>query len=227
MISLSVHDASNLTEPVRRLFPMFISIDGGDGCGKSTQVLLLAEWLRSSGRDVFTCRDPGTTSLGEAVRSILLHRDDLTISRESEMLLFMAARAQMVRELIRPALESGKIVVTDRFLLATIVYQGYAGGLSVEAVEQVGHVATGGILPDLNFVLDIPLETAEQRLDKRVKDRMEQMGQDYHERVRQGFLTHAKTDPRRYIVIDATQTIENVAAKIHNTVAEHFRLHKI
>ncbi|MCL2118944.1 MAG: dTMP kinase, partial [Planctomycetaceae bacterium] len=119
---------------------MFISIDGGDGCGKSTQVERLASRLRQQGYDVFTCRDPGSTALGEAVRGILLNRHDLEICRMSEMLLFMAARAQMVQELILPALESGKIVVTDRFLLSTIVYQGYAGKIAVDAIEQVGTI---------------------------------------------------------------------------------------
>src|SRR5205823_183886 len=106
---------------------MFFSIDGGDGTGKSTQIELLCEWLRSQGHQVVTCRDPGSTPLGEAIRDILLHREDLAIGRRSEMLLYMAARAQLVAEVIRPALQSDKIVVADRFLLANVAYQGYGG----------------------------------------------------------------------------------------------------
>ena len=198
---------------------MLISIDGGDGCGKSTQMTLLADWLRESGKDVFTCRDPGSTPLGEAVREILLHRHDMAISRESEMLLFMAARAQMVREMIFPALEKGQIVITDRFLLSTIVYQGYAGGLSVEAIEQVGRIATSGLLPDLTFILDISLEDAELRFGHREKDRMERMDKHFHYLVREGFLKHVATDPKRYIVLDATLPQNVIAQTIRNHVS--------
>jgi dTMP kinase len=197
---------------------MFISLDGIDGCGKSTQVELLADRLRQQGYDVFTCRDPGSTGLGEVVRGILLNRHDLDICRMSEMLLFMAARAQMVQELILPALNSGKIVVTDRFLLSTIVYQGDAGKIAVEAIEQIGVIATSGTLPDLNFVLDLPLETARQRMNHREIDRMERLGTDYHEQVRQGFLTHARTNPQRFVVLDASHPIDAVAEKVYEIV---------
>ncbi len=202
---------------------MFISIDGGDGCGKSTQIERLAGWLRQQQYEVFTCRDPGSTALGEAVRGILLNRHDLDICRTSEMLLFMAARAQMVDELILPALKSGKIVVTDRFLLSTIVYQGYAGKIAVGAIEQVGAIATAGMLPDLCFVLDVPLATAKSRMRHREMDRMERMGPDYHEQVRQGFLTHATTDPRRFVVLDASQPVDAVAMQIRETVATRLK----
>jgi len=197
---------------------MFISLDGVDGCGKSTQVERLADRLRQQGHDVFTCRDPGSTGLGEAVRGILLNRHDLDICRMSEMLLFMAARAQMVQELILPALDCGKIVVTDRFLLSTIVYQGYAGKIAVDVIEQVGTIATTRVLPDLNFVLDLPLETARNRINHREVDRMERMGTDYHEQVRQGFLTCAKTDPQRFVIIDASLPIDAVTEQIRKIV---------
>jgi len=193
---------------------MFFSLDGIDGCGKSTQVERLADRLRQAGHDVYTCRDPGGTGLGEAVRGILLNRHDLDICRMSEMLLFMAARAQMVQELILPALNSGKIVVTDRFLLSTIVYQGYAGKIAVDVIEQVGAVATSGDLPDLNFILDLPLEIARKRMSHREADRMERMESDYHEQVRQGFLIHAKTDPQRFVVIDASLPMDAVTDQI-------------
>ena len=132
---------------------MFLSIDGGDGTGKSTQVELLGAWLREQGHEVVACRDPGSTPLGEAVRGILLDRHDLHIDRRSEMLLYMAARAQMVEEVIRPALAEGKTVLCDRYLLANVVYQGYGGGLDVATLWEVGRVATGGLMPDLTIVL--------------------------------------------------------------------------
>ena len=202
---------------------MFISIDGGDGCGKSTQVERLTSWLRRQNYDVFACRDPGSTGLGEAVREILLNRHDLDICRMSEMLLFMAARAQVVEELILPALQSGQIVVTDRFLLSTIVYQGYAGKIAVDAIEKIGAIATSGTLPELNFVLDVPLEIAKSRMTDREMDRMEDMGPGYHEQVRQGFLSHAETDPQRFILLDASQPIDTVAEQIRTIAAKEIR----
>ena len=173
---------------------MFLSIDGGDGTGKSTQVELLGQWLREQGRDVVACRDPGSTPLGEAVRDILLDRHDLHIHRRSEMLLYMAARAQMVEEVIRPALEQGKTVLCDRYLLANVVYQGYGGGLDVATLWEVGRVATGGLMPDLTIVLDVPAEVAAARM-ARPLDRMEQQGAAFHARVREGFLAEAARAP--------------------------------
>ena len=197
---------------------MFISFEGGDGCGKSTQIQLLADWLRQKKFDVLTCRDPGSTPLGDAVRTILLNRLDLEICRTSEMLLFMAARAQLVSEVILPALKAGKTVLSDRFLLSTIVYQGYAGQLPIASVEQAGVIATAGILPDLSIVLDISLEESEKRMQNRRMDRMEKMGREYHEKVRQGFLTHARLAPERHIVIDASQNIDAVAVSVQNAI---------
>ncbi len=192
---------------------MFFSIDGGDGTGKSTQVELFCQWLRVCGHDVVTCRDPGSTPLGEAVRGLLLHRVDMRIDRTSEMLLYMAARAQLVREVIRPALGQGKTVVSDRYLLANVVYQGHAGGLDVATLWEVGRVATDGLLPDLTFLLDMPADTANARLDRKL-DRMEQQGDAFHARVRQGFLDEAARRPERIVVIDASQTIEQVQKEI-------------
>lgn len=179
---------------------MFFSIDGGDGAGKSTQAELLREWLRCEGHDVVACRDPGSTRLGEAVRGILLDRHDLDIHRRSEMFLYMAARTQMVEEVIRPALEQGKTVVSDRFLLANVCYQGYGGGLDVATLWEVGRVATDGILPDLTIVLDLPSLTAAGRIDRPL-DRMEQQGEAFHARVREGFLAEAARRPDRIVVV--------------------------
>ena len=192
---------------------MFFSIDGGDGTGKTTQVAQFCEWLRALGHDVVTCRDPGSTPLGEEVRQLVLRRHDLRIDRTSEMLLYMAARAQMVEEVIRPALSAGRMVVSDRYLLANVVYQGYGGGLDVATLWSVGAVATGGLMPELTMVLDVPAEVAAARLQA-VLDRMEQQGDAFHGRVREGFLQEAARHPGQIVVVDASGSIEEVQAAI-------------
>ncbi len=197
---------------------MFFSVDGGDGTGKSTQVRLLCDWLRSQGREVVACRDPGSTPLGESVREILLHAHDLRIDRRSEMLLYMAARAQLTEEIIRPALEAGKVVVSDRYLLANVVYQGYGGGLDVASLWEVGRIATGGLLPDLTIVLDLPAEKASARI-QRALDRMERQGDAFHDRVRRGFLAEAEQSPERVVVVDAGAPVEQVQESIRHLVA--------
>jgi dTMP kinase len=196
---------------------MFFSIDGGDGTGKSTQIQRFCQWLRDEGHHVVSCRDPGSTPLGEAVREILLHKADLAIGRKSEMFLYMAARAQLVSEVIRPALESGKVVVADRYLLANVVYQGHGGGLDVPMLWQVGEIATGGLMPDLTVVLDLPSEAAAARIrgkPDRALDRIERRGPDFHARVREGFLIEARQQSGRIVVIDAAQPIERVQADL-------------
>jgi len=198
---------------------VFFSIDGGDGVGKSTQVALLCQWLTQLGYSVVSCRDPGSTRLGEAVRELLLHRQDLNLSRRSEMLLYMAARAQLADEVIRPALQHGKIVVSDRYLLANVVYQGYGGGLDVEALWQVGEVATGGLMPELTLLLDMPAEVALARI-ARTHDRMEQQGLEFHRRVREGFLKEAQRQPDRIVLIDADRPVELVQADIRAAVGK-------
>jgi len=192
---------------------MFFSIDGGDGTGKSTQIKLFCQWLGELGHQVVACRDPGSTPLGEAVRELLLHRHDLEIDRHSEMFLYMAARAQMVRQIIRPALAEGKTVLADRYLLANVVYQGYGGGLDVETLWEVGRVATAGLLPELTIVLDLSAQAAASRLSGK-PDRMEKQGDAFHRRVRDGFLAEAAREPERIVVIDASAPIEEVQAEI-------------
>ncbi len=198
---------------------MFLTIDGGDGCGKSTQQQRLGDWLTSLGRRVVLCRDPGSTDLGDAVRNILLHGRELKIFDRTEMLLFMAARAQMVEEVIRPALANGCDVISDRFLLSNIVYQSYAGNVPLHELETVGAIAVGGLRPDLSIILDVPCEIGRQRIGRRAApDRMELKGEAYHQRVRQGFLDHAATDPQRYVVVDASGTPDEIETVIRSTV---------
>jgi dTMP kinase len=195
---------------------VFISLDGLDGCGKSTQCRLLGDWLRRQGRAVTTCVDPGGTPLGQQLRKIVLeHRGAVALAAEA--LLFMASRAQLVAEVIRPALEAGQAVVSDRFLLANVVYQGHAGGLDPEQLWEVGKLSSGGLEPDLTLVLDLPAELAESRR-ARPADRIESRGPDYHRRVREGFLTEARRRPERIKVIDASTAPEAVQALIQQEV---------
>ncbi len=181
---------------------------------------LFEEGLRTRGFDVVVCRDPGSTPLGERIREVLLSIDSSTpINRRSEMLLYMAARAQLVDQIIRPALDAGRVVVADRYLLANVVYQGHAGGLDPQQIWQVGQVATDGLMPDCVFVLDMSIGTANLRLNRSL-DRMESQGDDYRERVRAGFLLEAAKAPEQIHVIDAGQSIEVVQANIWRVAAK-------
>lgn len=193
---------------------MFFVFDGLDGVGKSTQQTLLSAWLEMQGARVVPCRDPGCTPLGERLRSILLDSSDLDICPRSEMLLYMTARAQLVAETIRPALESGAAVVSDRYLLANIAYQGYGGGVDIEAIRSVGLVATDGVLPDATFLLDLPTEVALGRL-QRTLDRVESRGAEYFDRVRAGFLAEAKKFENVH-VLDASRSVETIQAEIRS-----------
>ena len=193
---------------------MFFSFDGIDGVGKSTQVGLFVETLRGRGYDVVVCRDPGSTQLGERIREILLSSDETTpINVRSEMLLYMAARAQLVDQVIRPALDAGRVVVADRYLLANVVYQGHAGGLDPKQIWEVGQVATNGVMPDCVFVLDMSIEGANQRLNRSL-DRMESHGDEFRKRIRQGFLDEAARSSDFVHVIDAAGPIETIQANI-------------
>jgi len=203
----------------------FISLDGIDGSGKSSQIAPLADWLRSRGCEVVTCRDPGSTPAGDAIRAILLDRHDLHLAATAEMLLYMAARAQLVAEVVRPALDRGAWVVSDRYLLSNVAYQGHAGGLGADVVWRVGEVATGGLLPDLMLLLDIDLETAARRLDGRLDqplDKLENRGDDYRRRLRDGYHAEAAVRPDRVVVIDATADRDEVARRIRAAVATRF-----
>jgi dTMP kinase len=192
---------------------MFFSFDGVDGTGKSTQIRLLAEALRGLSREVVTCRDPGSTALGERLREILLHHHGTPIHRRSEMLLYMASRAQLVEEVIRPALAEGKIVLSDRFLLANVVYQAHAGGLAAEDVWRVGEVTVAGVQPRVVFLMDMPAERAAARL-QRERDRMESQGEEYFQRVREGFLREAARLGERVVVVDADRPVEVIQAEV-------------
>jgi dTMP kinase len=199
----------------------FISLDGLDGAGKSTQCRLLSQWLRRRGFVVTQCADPGGTEIGQVLRGLLLdHRRDINL--QCEALLFMASRAQLVAEIIRPALEASQAVVSDRFLLANIAYQGYGGGLDPTVLHDLGLLATGGLEPDLTFVLDLPLTAARGRR-KAEADRMERRDEAFHDRVRDGFLAEAGKRPDRIRVLDAGQPLEQVQEIIRSEVASFLK----
>ncbi|WP_422930189.1 dTMP kinase [Singulisphaera sp. PoT] len=213
------------TRPEIRLPGFFLSLDGPDGGGKTTQVAQLSAWLGSLGREVVTCRDPGGTPLGNQLRSILLDRSKVEISPRAEMLLYMASRAQLVAETIRPALERGAFVLSDRYLLANIAYQGYAGGIPIAEVAEVGRAATGGIFPDLTIILDVPPDVARDRTGG-ARDRIEDRPASYHARVREGFLNADRDrkaglfsyDSGPIVVMDASADPASVSAQIRSEV---------
>lgn len=192
---------------------LFISIDGVDGCGKSTQIELLTDWLKQMGQPVVAVRDPGSTKLGESLREILLQRVEIPLSMTAEMLMYMASRSQLVDEVVIPAIAAGQHVISDRFLLANVVYQGCAGGLDPEEIWEVGEIATRARTPDLTIVLDIDPEISYQRMQGGL-DRMEKRGIDYMRKVRAGFLSQGKRLGNNLIVIDASETIQEIHRRI-------------
>ena len=200
----------------------FFCFDGIDGAGKTTQITRFRDWLESQSMEVLLCRDPGTTALGEKLRDLLLSHSDTPIDMRSEMFLYMTARVQLVEEVIRPALAAGKTVISDRYLLANVVYQGHAGGLKPEHIWQVGEVATDGILPELTFVLDLNPEAAAAR---RVgdPDRVEGRGDEFLREVRDGFLREAELR-EDIVIIDASATPEDVQNQIQCAASKRFAL---
>ena len=201
--------------------PRFIALDGIDGSGKSSQIGPLVTWLESRGCRVTTCRDPGSTPTGDAIRAILLDRHDLHLAATAEMFLYMAARAQLVEEVIRPAIDRGEWVVADRYLLANIVYQGHAGGLDPELIRNVGGVATGGLMPELILLLDVDLAVSAARLDRPL-DKLENRGYGYRRRLRAGYLAEAAQQPDVIHMIAADASVDDVAARIRTAVSHRF-----
>jgi dTMP kinase len=192
---------------------MFYVFEGVDGCGKSTQAALFANYLRTaSASDVVEVREPGGTVLGERIRALVLDPGLGDIGPLSELFLFMAARAALVREVIRPALESGASVVADRFLWSSVVYQGLVGGVGVDPVLSLGRLATDGIEPDLVFVFDVDVEIAVERArrGRSPADRIEARGVEYARRVRDAYLEIARRFPERFVVVDARGAPEDV-----------------
>ncbi len=202
----------------------FITFEGSEGSGKSTQIERLVGRLQDSGLPTLLTREPGGTDLGEEIRNLLLHhRAGGDMVPEAELLLFAAARAQLVRERIVPALKEGKVVISDRFLDSTTVYQGAARRLAPEAVTRINHFAVGHHVPDLTFVLDVPVEVSRERVRSRGAgrpDRIESESHEFFHRVREGYLALARSDARRVAIVDSTLPVDEVASLIWKTVHE-------
>ncbi len=196
----------------------FIVLDGPDGCGKSMQTKLLAEWLQKQDVPTVSFRDPGDTDIGEKIRQILLSPEHHAMDTRTELLLYMASRAQLWAKKIAPALEANKCVVLDRWLSSTCAYQGHAGGFGMDKVIKIATDCLERVWPDLTIILDVDLQTASQRLNRQL-DRMEQKGDGYHQKVREGFLQLAKQQ-ENFLVADATGDIETVHKKILQLISE-------
>lgn len=203
---------------------LFLSLDGIDGAGKTTQSQLLADSFRSQGYTVVTCRDPGGTHAGDKIRQLLLDRTTGDIASLTETFLYMASRAQLVHEIIRPALDRGEIVLCDRFVLSTVVYQGYAGNLRPELCWKLGRMATDSTLPDLTLVFDMPVAEALAR-KQGPDDRMEDKGLEFLERVRAGFIAESERDPEHIVLIEAGRSIEEVQAELQEEVGHALARH--
>ncbi len=201
-----------------RLARKLIAVDGPDGCGKSTQAKLLAQWLKEQGVSTAGFRDPGDTTIGEKIRQILLNPEHLAMSTPTEVLLYMAARAQLWTEKIAPALERNRCVVLDRWLSSTCAYQGYAGGFGMDKVIKIATDCLERVWPDLTIILDIDPKIGLTRLQREF-DRIEQKGDGYHQRVREGFLQLAEQQ-ENFLVVDATGDIETVHKKILQLISE-------
>jgi dTMP kinase len=203
----------------------FVAFDGPDGSGKSTQINRFVERFRTQGVTVREVREPGGTPIGEQVRTILLDPENEGMTLPCEMLLYMASRAQLVEQEITPALARGELVIADRFVSATLAYQGTAGGIRVDWIQKVAEVAVAGCWPALTIILDVDDQTAAGRLNP-LLDRMELKGKAFHAKVREGFLEQASTWPERYRVIDATMSEDAVETAVLEAV-EHRFLHEI
>lgn len=203
---------------------LFITLEGVEGSGKTTQAAILGDTLRREGRRVTVTHEPGGTRAGEAIRSIFLD-PAVSLDVAAELLLVLADRAQHVREKLKPAIAAGEIVISDRYSDSTIAYQGYARGFDLKLLDDLNRLASDSMKPDLTLVLDLQIETGLERTRARVKgatrgpDRFEGQAQDFHRRVRQGFLEIARAEPDRVIVIDAARPLEQVQANILNAVS--------
>lgn len=202
----------------KKLQGQFIVLDGPDGCGKSTQTKLLVRWLRQQGVETVTFRDPGDTAIGEKIRQILLDPEHIKMSTTTEVLLYMAARVQLWREKIAPALEQKQCVILDRWLSSTCAYQGYAGGFGMNQVKKLAAGSLGMPWPDLTIIVDVDLETAANRFSDQ-PDRMEAKPRLYHQKVRDGFLK-LSLQQERISVVDGTGSIETIHERIKQVISE-------
>ncbi len=208
---------------------VFITLEGIDGCGKSTQFQMLADALSDRGREVVVTREPGGTALGERMRAVLLSNESRSLAPAAELFLMAADRAQDVAEVIRPALGAGRIVISDRYADSTVAFQGYGRGLDLDIIDNVNRLATGGLAPDLTILFDLDPRQAQARLDARVTGegrfgfepgmtRFDEEKLDFHVRVRDGYLKLASTEPERFRVLDAAQPIDGTHQQVLSLV---------
>ena len=202
----------------------FITFEGGEGCGKSTQIRILAERLRAAGKDVLLTREPGGTELAEKIRALVREESADPPNIRAETLLFLASRAQVVENVIRPALAAGTWVLCDRFADSTFAYQGYGRGLDLDEIKRINFFATGGLVPDRTVLLDVSPEVSAKRMRAREvatntdADRMEKAGDDFHARLKKGFLELAAAEPERFAVISADGSVEEVGEAVWNSL---------
>ncbi len=204
---------------------IFVTFEGSEGCGKSTQIRRLAAWLEERGKSCLTTREPGGTAAGDEIRHLLQHSPKgHGLVPESELLLFAASRAQLVREVILPALDAGQVVVSDRFHDSTTVYQGVARQLPPEKVAEINNFAIGDCVPDVTFLLDMDAGEAFRRLGGRDRpaDRMESEPPAFYQAVREGYLRAAASEPRRFCVLDASRPADDLALAIRQTLLDRF-----
>ena len=199
---------------------LFISMEGPDGSGKSTQIELLKQYFEETGKEVIITREPGGNRISEAIREIILNKDFTEMSPTTEMLLYASARAQLISEVIAPAIDSGKMVISDRFVDSSLVYQGLARGLGVENVYEVNKHAIGDYMPDITFMFDLPAEVGlSRKKDQKELDRMELEGLEFHKKVAEGYREMAQRFPERITVVDATLPV----TEIYGIVVEHVK----
>ena len=199
---------------------LFISFEGIDGCGKSTQADLLRSYLESKGEQVELLREPGGTALSEQIREILLNPNNDKMDPSTELILLSASRAQLTREIIIPALERGNVVICDRYADSTLAYQGYGRGINLEWLEKLNAFATAGLKPDITLLVDLPVDEALNRMQSKSFDRIEMEGIEFLNKVRSGYLELTDRFSKRYFMIDGMETIEEMSKKIINKIEE-------
>lgn len=200
---------------------LFITFEGADGSGKTTQLNLVKDFLEKEGYDVVVTREPGALELGKKIRNILLHYEGVVADR-CEMFLFLADRAQHVDTFIKPSIQDGKVVLCDRYIDSTVAYQGYGREQDIQLLKDLNNIAVNSLKPDLTLLFDVSTETAQQRVGSE-KDRLESSGLDFHRRVRNGYLELQKEEPNRIKLINANNSIENVYEQTKNTIINLLR----
>jgi len=206
---------------------MFITLEGPEGSGKTSQLPKLAEYIHQRGFDILTTREPGGTSISEQIRTVLHNLENKEMNPRTEILLFQASRAQLVEQVIRPHLNKGGVVLSDRYADSTLAYQGYGHQIDIESLKVLVTFATGGLKPDLTILLDVDVETGLRRKELKGEwNRLDAYDLDFHQRVRRGYLNLVQAEPERWVVIDASQSPTKVQDEMRRVVAERLNMNK-